>query len=142
MPQECDAVLQELAFADLDVQGILTQTLQHQTQMGHVLRLIAAVDDNVIKIDLHTLASQIAKHIVHDPLETTGCVGQAHREHQPLILSISGHKRGLLNAILVRTNLPVARPEIQAAKHTTTSKTTDQIIGPRDWKFVANCSLV
>ena len=142
MPQECDAVLQKLAFADLDVQGILTQTLQHQTQMGHVLCLIAAVDDDIIEIDLHTLASQVAKHIVHDPLETTGCVGQAHREHQPLILSISGHKPGLLYAILVHANLPVTRPEIQTAKHTTTSKTTDQVIGPRDWKFIANRSIV
>ena len=75
-------------------------------------------------------------------LKTTGGIGQAHGKNQPLILAISSHKRSLFYAFFVHSNLPVAGAEVQAAKHTTTSKATHQVISARNRKFIANCSLV
>ena len=60
MPQECDAILQKLALAQLDKQSILAQSLQHLTQVRHMLHLSVAVDYNVVEIDLNTCASQIS----------------------------------------------------------------------------------
>ena len=51
------------------MQPARNKTKPNNLQVVHVLHFVAAVDDDIVEIDLNTLASQIAKHIVHDPLE-------------------------------------------------------------------------
>ena len=81
MAQESYAALQKLAFSQLDVQTVLAQSCQHQSQVFHVLFLCMTVDYDIIQVDLNTCASQITKHICHYTLETTWGICQTHGEH-------------------------------------------------------------
>ena len=81
MTQEGYAALQELAFPQFDVQMVLSQSCQHQVQVFHVLFFCAAVDYDIIQVDLNTCVSQITKHICHYALKTTWGICQTHGKH-------------------------------------------------------------
>ena len=81
MTQESYAALQKLAFPQLEVQTVLMQSCQHQSQVFHVLFFRMTVDYDIIQVDLNTYASQITKHICHYALKATWGICQTHGEH-------------------------------------------------------------
>ena len=62
---------------------ILLESLENFLDMALVFFLRVRVDEYVIKVHQYSDIKQVAKDIIHEVLESGGCVGESKRHYAP-----------------------------------------------------------
>ena len=116
MAEELHLAPEELALGDLGVQLVGRQPLQHALDVPLVLLQRAAVDEDVVEEDEHELVQLLAEGVLHERHEGRRRVGQAHGQHQPLVVAVARRERRLAHVLRRHLDLPVAGAQVDLAE--------------------------
>ena len=135
--EELDLVHEQLAFALLGVQMVLPQSRQCRAHIALVLLQCAAVDDDVVQEDEDAAIEQVAEALVHQVLEGGWRVGQPHRQHCPLEVTVASAECRLLAVCLGQWDLVEARAQVDLAEVLGSLQPVEQIVSVRQRVAVA-----
>src|SRR6185437_12850792 len=97
MTEEWNLVNPELALAELSIQLMLPQSLQHESQMNFMLCLCLGKDQNIINEDHHEDIQIIHENHVHQMHEESRGISQAKRHDRILIQPVLASECRLRN---------------------------------------------
>ena len=140
--EELHLLAEEAAFAQLGEQLLLPQPLQHHPQMLLVLLQRAAVDQNVVQEHQHELVELAAEGVLHERHELGRRVRQAHRQNQPLEVTVSRSEGRLRHVLCSDADLPVARAQVEFAEVARPLQLVEQLVDARKRIAVACCRCV
>src|SRR3954469_15903997 len=118
MSEESHFLQPKLAFAELDIQLVLPQLLQYQTQMCLMLLLILGIDQYIINEHHDKLVQELHKHLVHHIHEVCRSISQSKWHNSILIQPIPRSKGCLRNIPLSNLQLMITRMKINLGEYT------------------------
>ena len=77
--EEVNSRLAEGAFLGVEVEGMLTEQLEHLSEMSGVGGEVGTVDEDIVEIDDNRSIKERAKDIVHEGRKGSRCIGEAER---------------------------------------------------------------
>ena len=107
MPKELNLGLAELAFRDLGIQLMSSQTVQDLCDVPLVILPGSTVYQDVVEVDDNRLVQQRSKHLVHQPHEGGWCIRKTEGKNKILVMSISRSEGGLLHVCILDADLVV-----------------------------------
>jgi hypothetical protein len=90
MTQELNFAQPELALAELRIEPMITQSLEHNAEMLFMLFITLRKDQDVVNEDHDKLVQLFHENRVHQVHEVNGGIGQTKGHHKILIETISG----------------------------------------------------
>src|SRR6185369_4474696 len=112
MKEEWNLINPNLALAELSIQLMLSQSLQHEPQMLFMLCLCLGEDQNIINEDHHEDIQIIHENHVHQVHEESWGISQAKRHDRVLIPPVLAGERRLRNILRTDPQLKIARTQI------------------------------
>src|SRR6185312_9019818 len=112
MTEERNLVNPELALAELSIQLMLPQSLQHGNQMNFMLCLRLGKDQNIINEDHHEDIQIIHENHVHQVHEESRGISQAERHDCVHIQPILAGECHLRNILRTNPQLKITRTQI------------------------------
>ena len=67
----------------MGIEVMLSEALENFLDMVSVFFLGVGVDEDVIEVHQYTNIEQVTKDIIHEALESGGCVGKSERHYTP-----------------------------------------------------------
>ena len=83
--KEVDCHLAEGTFLGVEVEGMLTEQLEHLSEMSGVGGEVGTVDEDIVEIDNNKSIKERTKNIVHECGKCSRCVGEAERHDGELV---------------------------------------------------------
>lgn len=80
--------------------------------------------------------------MIHKGLECRGCIGEAKRHDNELVVAIMGAECGFWNILFIHTNLMITGAEIQLGEESGSMKLVKELINNRDGETVLNSGSV
>jgi len=111
--EKLNLLSEENTLAQLAIQLLLSESLQHHAQMSLVFLHGATVHEDIIQEDEHELVELLPESVLHERHELGRCVGQAHGEDQPLEVTVARRERRLSDVLRRHSDLPVARAQVE-----------------------------
>src|ERR1044071_8214754 len=128
MSEESHFLQPKLTFAELGIQLVLPQLLQHQTQMCLMLLLILGIDQYIINENHNELVQELHKHLVHHIHEVCRSISQSKGHNSVLIQPIPCSKGCLRNIPFSNLQLMITRTKIDLGEYTSSLQLVKQII--------------
>ena len=73
----------EKTLIGVGIEMMLLESLEDFSDMALVFFFGVRVDEYVIKVYQYTNIKQVAKNVIHEVLECSGCVGESKRHYTP-----------------------------------------------------------
>ena len=105
--EEVDFRLAEGAFLGVEVEGMLTEHLEHLSEMSGVGGEVGTVHEDIFEIDNNKSIKERTKNIVDECEKCSRCVGEAERHDGELVRAIAGDAGGLHLISLLDPHLEV-----------------------------------
>ena len=102
----------EEALIGVGIEVMLLEVSENFSDMASVFFLGVGVDEYVIKVYQYTNIKQVAKDIIHEVLESGGCIGESERHYTPFegaVVSLESH---LPCVVLLDLDQMVGMPEV------------------------------
>ena len=126
--EEVDFRLAEGAFHGVEVEGMLTEQLEHLSEMSGVEGEVRTVDEDIVEIDNNKSIKERMKDIVHECGKCSRCVGEAERHDSELVGAIAGDAGGLRLVSLLDPHLEVHALQVELGEDPGATKTIKEII--------------
>ena len=94
------------------IEVMLLEALENFSDMVSVFFLRVGVDEYVIKVHQYTNIEQVAKDIIHEVLESSGCIGESRRHYVPFEGAIASPESCLPFVALSDSDQMVGVPEV------------------------------
>ena len=110
--------------------GIKTMFLEPSEDFAYVFLVFAhivRVDQDVVKIDGHANVEKISKDVVHESLESGGCIGETKWHDKPFEGSVSGPKGCLPFITGCDTNEVVCMSEVYLGIDTSFTRSVKEV---------------
>jgi hypothetical protein len=75
----------EFALLELGIQLVFPQSLEHLSEVLHMLLQGAIIDQNVIYVDNDKIIKPFPKNVIHENAKCGECVAEPKRHHQELV---------------------------------------------------------
>ncbi len=142
MAKELHLVPEHLALAELRIQLVLAQPLQHFAHMRYVLLACLAEDEDVVEEDQHTPVQQVAEGVVHELHEGAGRIAEAHRQHEVFIAAVARAERGLGRIAVGDEDLMEAGAQVDLTEESCAVYAVEQLVHQRQRVLVLDSDLV
>src|SRR6185437_8843376 len=141
MTEEWNLANPELALAELSIQLMLSQSLQHESQMLFMLFLCLGEDQNIINENHHKDIQIIHENHVHQVHEESRGISQAEGHDRVLIQPVLAGECRLRNILRMDPQLKITEMQINLREYTSTSKHIKEILSKGQWMLVldGNC---
>src|SRR6185437_9700064 len=141
MTEEWNLVNPELALAELGIQLMLSQSLQHESQMLLMLFFYLGEDQNIINEDHHEDIQIVHENHVHQVHEESRGISQAEGHDRVLIQPVLASECRLRNIPRTDPQLKITRTQINLREYASTSKQIKEILNTGQWMLVldGNC---
>jgi hypothetical protein len=110
--QKFHTIQPELAFGELSINLMISQTLQDNSKMFGTLFLIFGVDEDIIDKDHYEFVELYHKHGVHEIHEVGWGICETKGHHQELVKTITGGESSFRNVTRSNFDLVVTRTKI------------------------------
>ena len=108
--------LSELAFLQLCLQLVFTQSSKHFAQVHFMLVSSIAINEYVVEINEYKIVNVPLHNCIHQPLERAGCVTKAQRKYRVLEQPISRYERRFLTVVRREPDLVVPTGQINGTE--------------------------
>ena len=102
----------EETLIGVGIEVMLSEALENFLDMALVFFLRVRVDEYVIKVHQYSDIEQVAKDIIHEVLESGGCVGESERHYMPFEGAIASLESCLPFIALSDLDQMVGVPEV------------------------------
>ena len=73
----------EKTLIGMGIEVMLSEALENFSDMALVFFLRVGVDEYVIEVHQYTNIEQVAEDVIHEALESSGCIGESERHYMP-----------------------------------------------------------
>jgi hypothetical protein len=122
VPQKFDTIQPELAFGELSVKLMISQTLHENSNMFGVLVVILGVDEDIIDKDHYEFVKLRHKHGVHEVHEVGWGICETKGHHQELVKTITSGESSFRNVTRSNFDLVVTRTKIDLGENFVSSQ--------------------
>ena len=136
LTQKRQAVHSKFAFAELTDQLCITQGLQYQTQMLHMLFRCPAEDENVIQVHQTADAYMLGKHTIHESLECGWCISQTKTQHLVLKLALVSDEGSFMHVFFLEPDLIIGLLQVKRTEILSTMQAVQQLINSWQWILI------
>ena len=81
---------------DSGTELVLFEAFKDDSEVLFMFFVIAAVDENVVKVYHHTDIDEIAEYLIHECLKSRRCITEAERHYEKFEMTVLGSKSGLV----------------------------------------------
>ena len=92
---------------------MLSEALENFLDMVLVFFLRVGVDEDVVEVHQYTNIEQVAKDVIHEVLESGGCIGKSKRHYAPFEGAVASLESCLLFVVLLDLDQMVGMPEVK-----------------------------
>jgi hypothetical protein len=117
VPQKFHTIQPELAFGELSIKLMISQTLQDNSKVLGMLLLIFGIDEDIIDKDHYELVELRHKHGVHEVHEIGWSICETKGHHQELIKTITSGESSFRNVTRSNFDLVVTRMKINLGEN-------------------------
>jgi hypothetical protein len=117
VPQKFHTIQPELAFGELSIKLMISQTLQDNSKMFGMLFLIFGVDENIIDKDHYEFVKLHHKHGVHEVHEVDWGICETKGHHKKLVKTITSGESSFRNVTRSNFDLVVIRTKIDLGEN-------------------------
>jgi hypothetical protein len=112
----------ESTHAELDIELMVTKSLQNNSKMLRMLFFTLGIDQDIINEDHDKLVQLRHEYGVHQVHEMCRSIGESKRHNQILVQPIPGREGSLRNIFHTDLDLMITRTEIDLGKDSCTGK--------------------
>ena len=91
---------------------MLSEALENFSDMASVFFLRVRVDEYVVKVHQYTNIKQVTEDVIHEALESGGCIGESERHYVPFEGAIASPESHLPFVALLDSDQMVGVPEV------------------------------
>ena len=102
----------EETLIGMGVEVMLLEVSENFSDMASVFFLRVRVDEYVIEVHQYTNIEQVAKDIIHEALESSGCIGESERHYVPFKGAVASPESHLPFIALLDSDQMVGMPEV------------------------------
>jgi hypothetical protein len=103
VPQEFHTLQPEVAFGELSIKLMISQTLEDNSEMFDMFFLVFGIDKDIIDKDHYQFVELRHKHGVHEVHEVGWGIRETKGHYQELVMTITSGESGFRN--VTRSNL-------------------------------------
>ena len=102
----------EETFISTGVEVMLSEACENFLDMVLVFFLRVGVDEDVVEVHQYTNIEQVAKDVIHEVLESGGCIGKSKRHYAPFEGAVASPESCLSFVTLSDLDQMVGMPEV------------------------------
>ena len=102
----------EETLIGVGVEVMLLEVVENFSDMPSVFFLRVGVDENVIEVHQYTNIKQVTKDVIHEALESGGCIGESERHYVPFKGAVASLESCLPFIALSDLDQMVGMPEV------------------------------
>ena len=102
----------EETLIGMGVEMMLSEALENFSDMASVFFLGVRVDEYVIEVHQYTNIKQVTEDVIHEVLESSGCIGESKRHYTPFEGAIASPESCLPFVTLSDSDQMVGVPEV------------------------------
>lgn len=87
-------------------------------------------DEDIVEVDDHEAVEEGTEKVVHEALEGTGCIAEAERHDEALVIAVPCLEGSLVNVFLENLDLVVSALEVDLGKVLGATKSVEEIVDP------------